>query len=149
MALYIPGLDLPRGCDDCFFCDDSEISQCRLTGGLNSYEYWHNIRRDDCPLVPVSEPHGRLKEYEDAEEQGRLLKLPCKVGDTVYAITRKVISEFTVEHFDLYDSEIFVSWRCVKGFTGSFKIDGIPAREIGKTVFLTREEAEKALEGEA
>lgn len=28
----------------------------------------------------------RLKQYEDAEEQGRMLVLPCKVGDTVYSI---------------------------------------------------------------
>ena len=30
-----------------------------------------------------------LEEYEDAEEQGRLVRLPCKVGDTVYLIQRK------------------------------------------------------------
>lgn len=30
----------------------------------------------------------RLAEYEDAEEQGRLVRLPCKVGDTVYAVRK-------------------------------------------------------------
>ena len=35
----------------------------------------------------ASELYWKLKEYEDAEEQGLLLRLPCEVGDTVFAIT--------------------------------------------------------------
>lgn len=39
---------------------------------------------DNCPIQKAFE---RLSEYEGLEEQGRLLKLPCAVGDTVYALT--------------------------------------------------------------
>lgn len=35
----------------------------------------------------------KLKDYEDLEEQGLLVKLPCKVGDTVYVPTRNFVSE--------------------------------------------------------
>lgn len=43
----------------------------------------------------------RLAEYEDAEEQGLLLRLPCKAGDTVYAIDKK--GEIVERH--IYDVE--------------------------------------------
>lgn len=41
-------------------------------------EYWEHRQ--------VAEYLKKLKDYENLEEQGRLIKLPCKVGDTVYAI---------------------------------------------------------------
>ena len=92
----------------------------------------------------------KLAAYEDAEEQGRLVRLPCKVGDTLYAPTRNIISEFRVSQFDFggYEkSYLWVNWYLTKGITGNFRIDGIKASEIGKTVFLTCEEAEAALKG--
>ncbi len=63
----------------------------------------------------------RLAAYEDAEEQGRLVVLPCKVGDLVWSAD-----------FD-------------GAYTFKFEIRHLP--RIGKDIFLTREEAEKALEG--
>ena len=92
----------------------------------------------------------KLATYEDAEEQGRLVILPCKVGDTIYAPTRSFVSEFRVSQFDFGGYEepyLWVNWYLTKGITGNFRIDGISASEIGKTVFLTREEAEAALKG--
>lgn len=92
----------------------------------------------------------KLAAYEDAEEQGRLVRLPCKVGETVYAPTRNFVSEFRVSRFD-YDGHeqfLWVEWHLVKGISGDFRLDGIYASEIGKTVFLTREEAEGVLKGE-
>ena len=38
--------------------------------------------------LPGKDCYTKLAEYEDLEEQGKLLKLPCKVGDTVYVITK-------------------------------------------------------------
>jgi hypothetical protein len=92
-----------------------------------------------------------LKRYKDAEEAGFLVRLPCKVGDTLYAPTRNIISEFRVSQFDFggYDAPyLWVEWYLTKGITGNFRMDGIRASEIGKTVFLSREEAEAALKGE-
>ena len=86
-----------------------------------------------------------LAEYEDLEEQGLLLKLPCKVGDTVYSITRDFISEYNIRNFICYDNgNIFFDWKCVKGIY--LNIKGFHIDDIGKTVFLTKEAAEKALE---
>ena len=45
-------------------------------------------------------PTEKLADYEDAEEQGLLLRLKCKVGDTVYHIVGRIILE--VENVDLF-----------------------------------------------
>lgn len=68
----------------------------------------------------------KLAVYEDAEEQGLLLRLPCKVGDTVYHIAGRRILE--VENVDLF-----------------FLLLSVAEGMFGKTVFLTCEEAEAKL----
>lgn len=40
---------------------------------------------EECENAYLLAVQKKLKQYEDLEEQGRLIKLPCKVGDTVYA----------------------------------------------------------------
>lgn len=98
--------------------------------------------RNLCAMADLRE---RLKKYEDLEEQGKLLKLPCAVGDTVYEIikTRKTISEFTVMGFSVSEHGIFVKWKLIDGIYRN--LSGFNDDEIGKTVFLAREEAEGAL----
>ena len=89
----------------------------------------------------------KLAEYEDLEEQGMLLRLPCKYNDNLYWV------------FDGYVREVwFKGIRCDKGYKPQIIarfIDGrtLKSKEepitilenIGKTVFLTKEEAEQAL----
>lgn len=88
----------------------------------------------------------RLRELAEADKDGRLVVPPCKVGDTVYDVTsRGTISEYEVMAIRTEMFEQFIACRLRKGFVDRF-CDGIPVGEIGKTVFLTREEAEKALE---
>lgn len=84
-----------------------------------------------------------LGKYEDLEEQGRLLRLPCKVEDTVYKITRNFISEYKIISETIYPYSIQFNWQCTKGIYGN--LVGFADREIGETVFLTREEAEAKL----
>ena len=69
----------------------------------------------------------KLAEYENAEEQGRLVILPCKVGETIFIIGSK------------YRSGKVDKWIN----TGRFRLSDI--EKLGKTVFLTHEEAEEAL----
>lgn len=87
----------------------------------------------------------RLGAYEDAEEQGLLLRLPCKVGDTVYLVgtyRNPSIDEMGVEDIFLRDGEVYIG---LIDITDSDYTDTIRGSDFGKTVFLTREEAEKAL----
>ena len=87
-----------------------------------------------------------LKKYQEADRSGRLVVLPCKVGDTLYEVTgRKTISEYRVKAIRVELFCVFIEWEIEKGFVWQ-SLTGITQNEIGKTVFLTREEAEKALE---
>ena len=91
----------------------------------------------------------KLADYEDLEEQGLLVKLPCKVGDTVYRVNagaKQPIIPMTVSeiHFLCYKNERAVRFDAIgKEDMGEscYRLE-----DIGKIVFLTREEAEKKLE---
>lgn len=79
----------------------------------------------------------KLAEYEDLEEQGKLLKLPCVVGDILYYPYINEDGERKIEELEVAD----VSAKLYQ------KQDGVSdsLEEIGKEVFLTRPEAERAL----
>lgn len=90
-------------------------------------------------LYPAIE---KLATYEDLEEQGLLVRLPCKVGDDLYCIVNGEVKKLKVHSFGVSDFEITdIEFKYVDGF----KIVRFVG-EVGKTVFLTRKEAEKKLE---
>lgn len=90
-----------------------------------------------------------LKSYKDAEEQGLLVRLPCKVGDTVYRVNagaKQPIIPMTVSeiHFLCYKNERVVRFDAIsKGDMGEicYRLE-----DIGRIVFLTHEEAVNKLE---
>ena len=87
----------------------------------------------------------RLRELAEADKDGRVVVPPCKVGDRLYEVTgRKTISVYKVKAIRVELFGLFIEWDIVEGFVWQ-SLSGINAGEIGKTVFLTREEAEKAL----
>ena len=83
----------------------------------------------------------RLRELAEADKDGRVVVLPCKVGDTVYWVNGAVITECKVHRIQKNRNGLYI---CLKSNVshGAFRAD----LSIGKTVFLTREEAEKVLE---
>ena len=83
-----------------------------------------------------------LKKYKDLEEQGLLVRLPCKVGEKLWCIVNSAIRELRVYRFDM---PAFGTTDIVFRYADGFKLERFVG-EIGKTVFLTREEAEKKLE---
>ena len=97
-------------------------------------EMWLNACEPDDEEIEAV--YRRLKEYEDLEEQGRLIKLPCKVGDTVYVIVGKNISVQKIQRVTI-DSEGKIEF-CTKK-------RGFALFDIGKTVFLAKSEAEAKL----
>ena len=94
----------------------------------------------------------KLKDYEDLEEQGRLIKLPCKVGDTVwdndygrpYAHT---ITAFSFGECEGYIDEPVTTKEVVFYYTNSNGsiTGGFAESKIGKSVFLSKSEAETKL----
>lgn len=87
----------------------------------------------------------KLADYEDLEEQGRLIKLPCKVGDTVYGINtdRNIVSALKIISVKIYSYAIYFDYQLIDG---TYKnIVSFADADIGKTVFLTKSEAEVKL----
>ena len=100
-------------------------------------------------LWAMADLREKLKYYEDAEEQGLLLKLPCKVGDTLYRVNKGAKEPVIMMRvIQLYIKQIH------KDIT-VMRIDAINdadmgescylPRDIGERIFLTREEAEAKL----
>lgn len=96
-------------------------------------------------LWAMADLREKLKYYEDLEEQGRLLKLPCKVGDIVYVKLASYCEEKYAEA-KVRDFTHFISCGfCVVVTSKHFDKQNIPFTEFGKTVFLTKSEAEAKL----
>lgn len=96
-------------------------------------------------------PIDRLMELAEADKDGRLVVLPCKVGDTLWVTGRdNVPRKMSLEAPDIRTVCTDEDNLCMS--TCNRKPDGFCAyrlrndgADVGKTVFLTREEAEKAL----
>ena len=85
-----------------------------------------------------------IRERAEADKDGRVVVLPCKVGHRVFALldTDKHISECEVKRIGLGDEIGFVGLEPIGSRGREY---GVALNGFGKTVFLTREEAEKAL----
>lgn len=111
-------------------------------------ELWESACEPDCEEIDAV--YRRLKEYEDLEEQGRLIKLPCKVGDTVYYFSGgyyKNIKNWKITPIKVTEFNIKVN-KSGKLIPLALIANGTryPMSSIGKTVFLTKSEAEAELE---
>ena len=102
-------------------------------------------------IVPKLYKH--LAEYEDLEEEGLLLKLPCKVGTAAYLIDHNfirmerkpikcIIDEFTADKYN----DFYAVLNGAENFYMMRRFRAINIKQFGETIFLTKEEAEKALE---
>lgn len=99
------------------------------------------------PLIDAAQ---KLAEYEIEEDQGYIIRLPCKVGNTLYT---------NLIRYGLYTREtnkihmVQINYIHLEGRNSFFKVRYIDNdnymvfdfSDIGKTIFYTREEAEKAL----
>lgn len=124
---------------------------CRYEECCTTEDICPNLQLDNCECL--KEALKKLAEYQNAEEQGLLLRLPCKVEDTIYKIPSKVnydlnvlngylsnnkVYEQTIYYIKMYNSNRYLLATC-EG------LDSVLSDDYQKTWFLTREEAEKAL----
>ena len=130
----------------------------KIVQKLSEYEDFEEIFREKmtdtaCEFLKDKEEFGKwldrnkwitkkCDEWVRAEEQGLLLRLPCKVGDTVWRIiiSDNYIMPCNVEEF-VYSNSLYIAVREELFNTRR----GLNINEIGKTVFLTRAEAEQKL----
>lgn len=94
----------------------------------------------------------RLFEFEDAEENGMLIRLPCKIGQMVFVLFADPDDESGIIRFEVAKIEMGLCqeteyWAIgdTDGWAGEEVL--FTENEIGKTVFLSEPEARKALGG--
>ena len=100
---------------------------------------------DLCTIIGECGGISRLRVLAEADKEGRLVVLPCKVGQRVFALldTDKHISECEVKQIGMGNKIGFIDLEPIGARGREY---GVALNGFGKTVFLTREEAEKALE---
>lgn len=130
---------------DLFLDDEIDYSIneefCKETMRMMKEFIGHASHRLDCADSKTKSSQDKLKQYQKLEKNGILLRLPCKVGDTVYFISKYTNSVLkgTVETIGLRENfrrdRILIK---VKTVADDYFYDD----DFGKTVFLTKEEAE-------
>lgn len=113
--------------------------------------HWCIDKANDNEMFLSGEAADKLAKYEKAEAEGRMTVLPCKVGDIVYfdAVGYHDSAEIDGIHID-ENGTVFtwVQYEVGVDITELWDEGEFDIEEIGKTVFLTREEAEQALEAQ-
>lgn len=146
------------------FCDIAQCrdSACQQSGSCTQRQVWERLKAyEDTGLSPQACAEAReieetlsgwdysisrMVELMKADVEGCVVVLPCKVGDTVYFVNAKQILEFTVVGYAV--DETGISWVYSEHVdkTGHTYERTFSPDRIGKTTFLSREEAEKALQ---
>lgn len=142
------------------FCEDGTCSARKVWERLKAYEDTGLTPEEVLPKKMAEEvaikllrlanlesfaPYERLRKLAEADKDGRLVVLPCKVGQRVFALldTDKHISECEVKQIGMGNKIGFIGLEPIGARGREY---GVSLNGFGKTVFLTREEAEKALE---
>lgn len=145
------------------FCDIAQCRElpCQHGGNCSQKQVWERLKAyEDTGLEPAMCVNYKTFEDEaiskgvtfkriialmEADRAGRLVVLPCKVGQRVFALldTDKHLSECEVKQIGMGNKIGFIGLEPI-GTRG--REYGVSLNGFGKTVFLTREEAEKVLE---
>lgn len=148
------------------FCDIAQCRElpCKYGDTCTQKQVWERLARyEDTRLTPaeVHSMYGewnammsvlnsigsydRLRELAEADKDGRVLILPCKVGDTVWALIgyAREPRECKVEFVNIGNGYTTIILRTADDAREQC---GVPLPAFGRTVFLTREGAEKALQ---
>ena len=153
------------------FCDIAQCKEipCPYNGACSQRKVWERLKAyEDTHMMPSDVTSmrmdmaiiaalfngidvDRMKELAEADRAGRLEVLPCKVGDTVWAIDNPWTGKLLKKPIEAYANGMkkFSHGLYVDVLFDTRKINGTRDYEInhiGKTVFLTREGAEAALE---
>jgi len=113
------------------FCKDNQVS-CFI------------MNQDEAVNLTIE----KLMNYENEEEKNLLIHLPCGIGSIVYEVQdiRMRIQPLEIRKIHIgVNNDIYFEWK-LKGRGGVYQnISGFHISELGKNVFLTKEEAEEKL----
>ena len=126
----------------------------RLTNIGSNGEIWITDNDETRRFGRKESAYKKLAEYEDLDEQGLLLRLPCKVGEKVYCIYERytkcseygqVLEEYSCQGCECLEcdshKELYVQSQ--KAYSLDWIVSNL--KKFGKTVFLTQAEAEQKL----
>ena len=132
------------------YCESGSCTQRKVWERLAAYEdtgLTPELVRETAELAIWVHDNGieKIKEWIKADKEGRLVVLPCKMGQRVFALldTDTHISECEVKQIGMGNKIGFIGLEPIGARGREY---GVSLNGFGKTVFLTREEAEKALE---
>ena len=153
-----PKENLERACEECihFFACSRQCGEPMAQRSATGCECYETVKSSMAYYVGTLDGvkgkiPNRLRELAEADKDRRCVVLPCKVGDTVYTNNRVLGADNAI-----HDE---ICTRRIKGYggnalnkvwliaNGDYCDLSIFPSEFGKTVFFTREEAEKALRG--
>lgn len=146
---FLNGDEIPCVRNDQCFEEQSEHYCGPAIDRLAAYEDTHmmppdvmSMRMDMAILTALFDgiDVDRMREIVAAERDGRVVVLPCKLGDGLWTFCSHPVEQ--VYSFTVTD----ISTLNGRTMLNTSRCGVIDARDVGKTVFLTREEAEKALE---
>lgn len=147
-----------RACEECihFFACSKQCGVPMAQGSATGCECYETVKSSAAYFAGTldgakQEIPSRLRELAEADKDGRVVVLPCKVGDTIYTHNR-VLGTDNAMHDEICARKIKgyggnalnKVWLITSGDYCDFTV--FPS-EFGKTVFFTREEAERAMEG--
>ena len=140
------------------FCDIARCGYptCPYKDGCSQKQVWERLKQyEDTGLSPIACEESakiekglseggfstsRMVELMCADKEGRVIVLPCEVGHASYWVHNGIITDCRINRIQVNRNGVFLCLKSTKSH-GAFRIDTC----LGKTVFLTREEAEKAL----
>ena len=146
------------------FCEIARCGYptCPYKDGCSQKQVWERLKRyEDTKRTPeqiealeaaimgkavaqITEFEGllisRLRELAVADKEGRVIVLPCEVGHAAYWVHNGIITDCRINRIQVNRKGVFLCLKSIKSH-GAFRVDVC----LGETVFLTREEAEKAL----
>ena len=137
------------------FCEDGACSQKKVWERLKAYEDTglepeevkrYKLEIEAGCVKAIARTYGvdinRLRKLAEADKDERLEVLPCKVGDVVYGFHgEKTILPMVVKWIETYIDGRYIAVQYAPMAPRFYRFS-----DFGKTAFLTREEAKKALE---
>ena len=140
------------------FCDIAQCvcMKCLYDNDCSQKQVWERLKAyEDTGLSPIACEESakiekglseggyspsRMVELMRADQEGRVIVLPCEVGHAAYWVHNGIITDCRINRIQVNRKGVFLCLKSNKSH-GAFRVDTC----LGKTVFLTREEAEKAL----
>ena len=115
------------------YSDGTHGASDNLPCGENSYNYKNLLIE-------------KLGKYEDLEEQDRLIKLPCKVGDNIYSCFDDSVQKLIVKGIHMHSYTTTKTILYIEFESDDQRCCGkLRAEELGRTLFLAKGEAEEKL----